>query len=161
MPKKMGLNSKAVEARERKQETKKMAQQKKEQEIEDEKWKEEMPKNLAKKQSRKEDLEKKKTDALKRKLEVKELLEAELKTLQPSSKQSIQKITRQQVQEEIEKRNKNIEKVINAANKAPARVVTEEIVLEENLNRAMADTVVASNVDEALAALRYYCFRKT
>lgn len=154
MPKKIGLNSKAVEARERKQETKKIAHQKKEQEIEDAKWKEEVPKNIAKKQSRKEDLEKKKEDALKRKLEVKELLEAEQKTLQPTNRQSIQKITRQQVQEEIEKRNKNIEKVINAANKAPTRVITEEVVLEENLNRSMADTLVASNVDEALAALR-------
>ncbi|KAL5282546.1 CCDC124 family protein [Megaselia abdita] len=156
MPKKMGLNSKAVEARERKQEIKKIAQEKKAIEIEDAKWKEDLPRNLIKKEKRKEDTERKKADAAKRKMEAKELLEAEQKTLNnPSAKQSIQKITRQQVQEEINKRNKNIEKILNAANKGNlARVVTEEPALEENLNRSMADTIVASNVDEALIALR-------
>ncbi|KAL5282547.1 CCDC124 family protein [Megaselia abdita] len=155
MPKKMGLNSKAVEARERKQEIKKIAQEKKAIEIEDAKWKEDLPRNLIKKEKRKEDTERKKADAAKRKMEAKELLEAEQKTLNnPSAKQSIQKITRQQVQEEINKRNKNIEKILNAANKGNlARVVTEEPALEENLNRSMADTIVASNVDEALIAL--------
>lgn len=155
MPKKMGLNSKAVEARERKQEAKKAANEKKEREIEDAKWNEDLPNKLAKKLNRKEEEEKKKADALKRKQEIKNLLEEEQKALIPPSKQSIQKITRQQVQEEVEKRNKNIEKILNAANKAPSRVVTDEPVLEENLNRSMADTIIASNVDQALAVLRF------
>lgn len=151
MPKKMGLNSKAVEARERKQAIKKEAMTKAEKEAEDRLWQDD-DKTLAKKKQRKEEEERKRAEAAKRKAEAKALLDEEMSSIRTQGKQTMSKVNRLQIQEEIEKRNKNIE-LINAP-KLPAKVVVAEPILEENLNRALADTVVATNVDQALAALR-------
>lgn len=60
-------------------------------------------------------------------------------------------MTRAQIDQEVEKRNRNIESLGNKNEK----VVTSKVVpLEENLNRAMADVQVATNIDEALQVLR-------
>ena len=147
----MGLNSKAVEARERKQAIKKEAQTKAEKEAEDRLWQDD-DKTLAKKKQRKEEEDRKRAEAAKRKAEAKALLDEEMSSIRTQGKQSMSKVNRMQIQEEIEKRNKNVE-LVNAP-KIPAKVVVAEPILEENLNRAMADTIVATNVDQALAALR-------
>ncbi|CAD7084650.1 unnamed protein product [Hermetia illucens] len=149
MPKKLGENTKAVEARERKQAAKKAAQDKAAKEAEDRLWKDD-DKQLAKKKSRKEEEERRKNEQLRRKAESKALLEQEMASIKTNAKQPIHKVTRQQIQQEVEQRNKNIE-VINAPKVAPK--VTVQDPLEENLNRVMADTVIATNVDEAIAAL--------
>ncbi|KAH8317155.1 hypothetical protein KR074_008795 [Drosophila pseudoananassae] len=152
MPKKMGINSKAVEARERKDATKKATQEKKAREAEDRLWKDD-DKNLAKKQQRKEEEERKKAEALRRKAESKALLDQEMSSINTQRKQPLAKINRQQILEEIEKKQRVID-AINEANKpAATRVVVQSPVVEENLNRSLADTDVATNIDQALAVL--------
>ncbi|KAH8243806.1 hypothetical protein KR032_010382 [Drosophila birchii] len=152
MPKKMGINSKAVEARERKEATKKATQDKKAKEAEDRLWRDD-DKNLAKKQQRKDEEERKKAEAAKRKAEAKALLDQEMSSINTQRKQPLAKINRQQILEEMEKKQRVIE-AINEANKpAATRVVVQNNVVEENLNRSMADTDVATNIDEALVVL--------
>ncbi|XP_017105202.2 coiled-coil domain-containing protein 124 [Drosophila bipectinata] len=152
MPKKMGINSKAVEARERKDATKKATQEKKAREAEDRLWKDD-DKNLAKKQQRKEEEERKKAEALRRKAESKALLDQEMSSINTQRKQPLAKINRQQILEEMEKKQRVID-AINEANKpAATRVVVQSTVVEENLNRSLADTDVATNIDQALVVL--------
>ncbi|XP_030370638.1 coiled-coil domain-containing protein 124 [Scaptodrosophila lebanonensis] len=152
MPKKMGLNSKAVEARERKDAIKKAAQERVAKEAEDVKWLDDDKKNLAK-QRRRENDELKRAEAARRKAEAKVLLDQEMSSIRTQGKQPLAKINRQQILEELDKKQRVIE-AINSANKPAARtVVQQNVVIEENLNRAMADTCLATNVDQALAVL--------
>ncbi|XP_033163481.1 coiled-coil domain-containing protein 124 [Drosophila mauritiana] len=151
MPKKMGINSKAVEARERKEATKKATQEKKSKEAEDRLWRDD-DKNLAKKQQRKDDEERKRAEAAKRKAEAKALLDQEMSSINTHRKQPLAKINRQMILEEMEKKQRVIE-AINEANKPMAARVVVQNHIEENLNRSMADTDVASNIDEALVVL--------
>lgn len=148
----MGINSKAVEARERKDATKKATQEKKAREAEDRLWKDD-DKNLAKKQQRKEEEERKKAEALRRKAESKALLDQEMSSINTQRKQPLAKINRQQILEEMEKKQRVID-AINEANKpAATRVVVQSPIVEENLNRSLADTDVATNIDQALVVL--------
>lgn len=117
MPKKMGTNSKATEARERKATEKKTANEKATREAEDRLW-EDNDKSLAKKQSRKEEEERKKADQLRRKAEAKALLDQELASIKVAPKPSIQKVTQAQIKAETEKRNKVIESVNKPIEKA-------------------------------------------
>ncbi|EDX12380.1 coiled-coil domain-containing protein 124 [Drosophila simulans] len=151
MPKKMGINSKAVEARERKEATKKATQEKKSKEAEDRLWRDD-DKNLAKKQQRKDEEERKRAEAAKRKAEAKALLDQEMSSINTQRKQPLAKINRQMILEEMEKKQRVIE-AINEANKPMAARVVVQNHIEENLNRSMADTDVASNIDEALVVL--------
>lgn len=153
MPKKMGINSKAAEARERKEATKKATQEKKAREAEDRLWKDD-DKNLAKKQQRKDDEERKRVEAVRRKAESKALLDQEMSSINTQRKQPLAKINRQAILEEMEKKQRVID-AINEANKpAATRVVVQNPVVEENLNRSLADTDVATNIDQALVVLR-------
>jgi len=152
MPKKMGINSKAVEARERKEATKKATQEKKSKEAEDRLWRDD-DKNLAKKQQRKDEEERKRAEAAKRKAEAKALLDQEMSSINTQRKQPLAKINRQMILEEMEKKQRVIE-AINEANKPMAARVVVQNHIEENLNRSMADTDVASNIDEAIVVLR-------
>lgn len=147
----MGENSKALEARERKQATKKATATKKAQEAEDQLWVDD-DKTLAKKKQRKEEEERKKQQLLAKKEENKKLLEEELSSIKTTGKVSIQKLTRSQINEEQERRNKNIE-MINKANKPAAVVQLKEDLLVENLNRVVLDSTVASTVDDAIQVL--------
>lgn len=108
MPKKISTNTKAVEARERKAETKKTANDKVRQEAEDRLWHDD-DKNLAKKNAKREEEERRKAEQLRKKAETKELLENEMASIKTTAKPSIQKITQAQIQQEVEKRNKVIE----------------------------------------------------
>lgn len=108
MPKKLSINSKSLESRERKAASKKEANEKAVRAAEDRLWIDD-DKNLAKKKAKKEEEERKKADALRKKQEARELLEKELASIKPASKPSIQKITQAEVRAEIEKRNKVIE----------------------------------------------------
>ncbi|XP_023173866.1 coiled-coil domain-containing protein 124 [Drosophila hydei] len=152
MPKKMGMNSKAVEARERKDATKKAVNERKAKEAEDRLWQDD-DKNLAKKQQRREEEERKRAEAVRRKAESKALLDQEVNSINTQRKQPLAKINRQQILSEMEKKQRVMD-AINEANKpAATRVVIQHNTIEENLNRALADTDVATNVDEALAVL--------
>ncbi|XP_073820174.1 coiled-coil domain-containing protein 124 [Musca autumnalis] len=151
MPKKMGINSKAVEARERKAAAKQATQSKLAKEAEERLWKDD-DKTLAKKQQKREEEERKRAEAARRKAEAKALLDQEMNSIKTQGKQPLAKISRQQVLEEMEKKQKALD-AIAAANKPQARVVVQTNYIEENLNRAMADVEVASTVDQALAVL--------
>uniref|UniRef100_A0A1Q3FBK1 Putative coiled-coil domain-containing protein n=1 Tax=Culex tarsalis TaxID=7177 RepID=A0A1Q3FBK1_CULTA len=148
MPKKMGINSKAVEARERKADAKKVATEKAAKAAEDALWKDD-DKQLAKKKKQKEEEERKRLEQARKKAEAKELLEKEMNSIKVAPKVSVQKVTRSQIEAEVEKRNRAIETVNNPPKVVPAKVVP----LEENLNRVMADTEVAQTIDQALAVL--------
>lgn len=117
MPKKLGTNPKAAEARERKATEKKAANDKAARAAEDRLWADD-DKGLAKKQNRKEEEERKRAEQLRRKTEAKQLLEQESASLKVAPKQSIHKITQAQIKEETERRNKAIE-TINKANAKP------------------------------------------
>lgn len=106
----MGLNSKAVEARERKATQKKDVQEKAAKAAADALWADD-DKQLAKKKGRKEEEERKKAELLRKKAENKALLEQEMASINTNSKQSIQKITQAQINSEIERRNKAIENI--------------------------------------------------
>lgn len=121
MPKKLGTNPKAAEARDRKATQKKAANEKAAREAEDREW-EDNDKTLAKKQSRKEEEERKKADQARKKAELKELLDQEMAAIKVAPKQSIQKITQAQIKAETEKRNKAIE-AANKTNDKPVRVL--------------------------------------
>ncbi|XP_037819352.1 coiled-coil domain-containing protein 124 [Lucilia sericata] len=152
MPKKMGMNSKAVEARERKAAIKKATQEKATKEAEDRLWKDD-DKTLARKQQKREEDERKKAEAAKRKAEAKALLDQEMNSIKTQGKQPLAKINRQQILEEMEKKQRAID-AINAANKPlPPRVVVQNDYIEENLNRSMADVEVATGIEQAIAVL--------
>lgn len=110
MPKKLGINQKAADARERKATAKKSAHEKAAKAAEDAMWADD-DKQLAKKKSRKEEEDRKKAELLRKKAENKALLEQEMASIKTTSKQSIQKITQAQIQMETERRNKAIENI--------------------------------------------------
>lgn len=152
----MGTNSKAVEARERKAAVKQATQSKLAKEAEDRMWKDD-DKNLVKKQQKREEEERKRAEAARRKAEAKALLDQEMNSIKTQGKQPLAKISRQQVLEEMEKKQRAID-AINAASKPQPRVVVQTNYIEENLNRSLADVEVASTVEQALAVLRLVSF---
>ncbi|KAL7727777.1 hypothetical protein ACLKA6_019720 [Drosophila palustris] len=152
MPKKMGMNSKAAEARDRKDATKKAAQERIAKEAEERLWHDD-DKTLAKKQQRREEEERKKAEAARRKAEAKALLDEETSSIITQRKQPLAKINRQQILSELEKKQRVLEAINEAKKPPPTRVVVQQEDIEENLNRSLADSTVATNVDEALAVL--------
>lgn len=148
MPKKMGINSKAVEARERKAEAKKVATEKAAKAAEDALWADD-DKLLAKKKKQKEEEERKRLEQARKKAEAKALLEEEMNSIKTAPKVSVQKITRAQIDAEVVKRNRAIETV----NNPPKQIAPKTTAIEENLNRMMAETEVAQTIDQAIAVL--------
>ncbi|XP_031633207.1 coiled-coil domain-containing protein 124 [Contarinia nasturtii] len=153
MPKKMGTNSKAVEARERKATQKKAVQEKVTKAAEDALWTDD-DKQLAKKKGRKEEEERKKAELLRRKAENKAMLEQEMASIKTASKPSIQKVTQAQINAENERRQKVVENIYKS-NKEPEKdtklVIAEPLI--ENLNRLDPEAIEASGIDEAIKAL--------
>lgn len=113
------------------------------------KWNDE-DKSLAKKLDRKQEEERKKAELLRKKAEAKALLEEEEKSIKTAGKIPQAKMTRAQIEKEVEQRNKNIEKV----NNPPKPVEPKVAPIEENLNRVMADVHVASSVEQAISVLK-------
>ncbi|CAH1723721.1 unnamed protein product [Aphis gossypii] len=141
MPKKfVGMNSKALEAKARKDAIKQEADAKKKKAIEDEFWKDD-DKNAIKKQKRKEEKEKKKIDQIEKKREAQLLLETELSEIKTTHIN--QKITRHQLMKELE----------TPSNPKPQPILDEESSIEENLNRLTMHDEEARTVDEALNML--------
>ncbi|CAH0405587.1 unnamed protein product [Chilo suppressalis] len=149
MPKKFaGENSKAVAARQRKEDAKQEKEQKTKKMIEDAQWEDDDEK-LKKKQQKKEEQEKKRQEQLQKKAEAKALLEKELDSIKGNTKAPPPpKITRAQISQVKEKINK-----AEPVKSQPSRVVIEEPPLEENLNRIQLDGEVAQTVDEAISLL--------
>lgn len=150
MPKKfVGENSKAVAARERKENAKQEKDQKLKKMVEDAAW-EDNDEKLKKKQQKKEEQEKKRQEQLQKKAEAKALLEKEMESIKANVKTAPPppKITRAQI-------SQMKEKVVKAesVNPVPSKVVVEIPPLEENLNRIQLDGEVAQSIDEAITIL--------
>lgn len=109
-------------------------------------------KNLAKKLDKKQEEERKKAEASKKKAEAKALLEQEEEEIKKSivPKIPLAKKSRAEIEKEVAIRNKNIENI----NNPPKAAVPKVVPLEENLNHAMADVLVASNIDQAISVLK-------
>ncbi|KAJ8872492.1 hypothetical protein PR048_026098 [Dryococelus australis] len=151
MPKKFaGENSKAVAARARKTAAKEQEESRRKQQLEEEFWKDD-DKHILKKQQKKEEQARKKQETLEKKAQSKALLEEELGSIKPSSKQPISKISQFQIQAENEKR-----KVAAGGKIKDKEPVTHiEKPLEENVNRILIEGEEARTVEEAIAVLRF------
>ncbi|RWS28361.1 hypothetical protein B4U80_05736 [Leptotrombidium deliense] len=139
MPKKLTTNSKAVEARVRKEEKKRAEQDKIEREKEDAFWKDE-DKHVMRKANRKEEKEKKRQEVADRKALNKAAYEEEMSSIHGNRAQGM-KVTRAQISSVIEK----------TTTERPKKVVEEPI--EENINRELVEGEVARNVTEAISIL--------
>ncbi|XP_076443260.1 coiled-coil domain-containing protein 124-like [Babylonia areolata] len=147
MPKKFkGENSKAVEARARKDAAKAAEQEKKKQEEEDALWQDD-DKHVARKQQRKEDKEKKRVEQMERKKELQRLAEEEMSSMK-GAKPVSGKVTRAQVQANMER----LEAEAAAAAKKDD-VPHDEKPIEENMNLLVIEGDEARSVEEAISVL--------
>ncbi|XP_014772001.1 coiled-coil domain-containing protein 124 [Octopus bimaculoides] len=145
MPKKFqGENSKAVQARVRKEAKRQEEIQRKNKEAEDKLW-EDNDKNSTRKQQRKEDRDRKRIETLERKQQLKQLHDEEMNSLKGKTSVTSNKITRAQIEGTL------------IAQATPKKRETSPDFdlppLEENLNRAVTDSLEARTVDEALSLL--------
>ncbi|XP_022117654.1 coiled-coil domain-containing protein 124 [Pieris rapae] len=149
MPKKfVGENSKAVAARQRKENAKQEKDQKIKKLVEDAEW-EDNDEKLKKKQQKKDEQEKKRLEQLQKKAEAKALLEKEMESIKGKALPPPPKITRAQISQ-IKEKAIRPEPTVKSV---PARVVVEEPPLEENLNRLQIDGELAQTVEEAISIL--------
>ncbi|CAG5127583.1 unnamed protein product [Candidula unifasciata] len=147
MPKKFkGENSKAVEAKIRKDAMKQAEAEQVEKAKEDAMW-EDDDKHIAKKQQRKEEKEKKRQELLERKKTLQQLHEEEMDSIKGAKSQAA-RLTRAQIIE-------NQERMAAAAEaaKAKEKLTHVEIPLEENVNRLETEGDEARTVEEAISVL--------
>ncbi|CAI0407894.1 unnamed protein product [Linum tenue] len=165
MPKKMGVNSKAEEARARKNATESEKKQREAREKEEKYWKEaEGPKSRAAK--KREEEEEKRAEAAARKAEAKRLAELEEKELEKSLKKvdkkatrvsiPVPKVTEAELRRRREQEQAALGKKSEEAKKKQTRTAEEEeyerLVLVENTNRD--DSIIdARTVEDAIAHL--------
>ncbi|GAQ86290.1 hypothetical protein KFL_002800200 [Klebsormidium nitens] len=161
MPKKLSINTKAEEARERKETQKKEKSSKEQKEKEDQVW-EEAAGPKKKSQKKKEEDEARKAEAAAKKLEAKKLAAEEEKEVEKSLKKpnpkanrvggAGQKITAAELLRQKEQDAKELEKKAGKKERVVAEYEYENLVNEPNLNKI--ETVVdARNIDEALQQL--------
>ncbi|XP_056368695.1 coiled-coil domain-containing protein 124 isoform X4 [Oenanthe melanoleuca] len=153
MPKKFqGENSKSAAARARRAEAKAAAEARRQQELEDELWKDE-DKHVLRKEQRKEEREKRRLEQLERRKELQRLLEEEDSKLKGKSPKQGNpgKITRAQIEENVRREQQQKENT-DAAEKEKSHL---ELPLEENLNRRLPEegAVEARSIEDAIAAL--------
>ncbi|XP_067666682.1 coiled-coil domain-containing protein 124-like [Haliotis asinina] len=149
MPKKFkGENSKAVEARARRDAQKHAEQEKKQKEAEDELWRDD-DKHVARKQQRKEDKEKKRLEQLEKKKELQQLHDEEMSKLKSAKPVAASKITRADIAAQQER----LQAAAAAAEKQEKELMHDEKPLEENLNCLDVDGQEARTVEEAISLL--------
>lgn len=147
MPKKFkGENSKAVEAKARKNAVLQEESQRKEKEKEDASW-EDDDKTNARKQQRKEEKEKKRLEQLERKKELAELHDTEMSSIK-GAKVKEAKLTRAQIIEAQEKAEAEAKDA-----KLKSQMSHDEMPLEENVNRLSVDGDEGRTVEEAIGVL--------
>ncbi|KAL9825432.1 coiled-coil domain-containing protein 124 isoform 1-T2 [Geothlypis trichas] len=154
MPKKFqGENSKSAAARARRAEAKAAAEARRQQELEDELWKDE-DKHVLRKEQRKEEREKRRLEQLERRKELQRLLEEEDSKLKGKSPKQGNpgKITRAQIEENVRKEQQQRENTDAAGEKEKSHL---ELPLEENLNRRLPEegSVEARSIEDAITAL--------
>ncbi|KAL3866858.1 hypothetical protein ACJMK2_044115 [Sinanodonta woodiana] len=150
MPKKFkGENSKAAEARARKEAKNEEERLKKEKEAEDEFWKDD-DKQVVKKQQRKEEKEKKRLEQLERKKELQKLHDEEMEQLKSKRTASQNdKLTRAEIAANVEKQRLEEEQ----ARKKREKESHLEVNLEENINRMVTEGDEARTVEDAISVL--------
>ena len=149
MPKKISEeNSKAVAARERKNEKATASKNDKDRAVEDAKWVDN-DKGAAKKQSRKDDAEKKRLEALSKKKEREELLAQENSTNIRTTKVNTMKATQAQIREVQARR----EEAARGRSATPEPEAHLPAPLTENNNREEVDGAEARSVTEAIQVL--------
>lgn len=145
MPKKFkGENTKAVEARLRKNAQRQAEADKKLQAEEDEYWKDD-DKHVLKKQQRKDDKEKKRQEQLERKLESEKLLDEEMSAIKSAKPPPPSKLTRAQIEGERE--------LAHAAGTKPAEPLVTDLPLEVNVNQLDIEGDEARTVEDAIGVL--------
>lgn len=157
MPKKFkGENSKASEARARKQAQKDEENTRKQQAADDEFWRDD-DKHVNKKLQRKDDKEKKKQEQVEKKLELRKLHDEEMDSIKAKSVSGASqpaKLTRAQIDQQREQEERRQRAAAASAGSSKAGSVTEgEDLLVENVNRLTVDGDEARTVDEALTVL--------
>ncbi|GIX97606.1 coiled-coil domain-containing protein 124-B [Caerostris extrusa] len=143
MPKKFGGNTKALEARERKEAVKNADKERKQREAEEALWKDD-DKHVVRKQQRKDEKEKKKQEQQEKKLLSKMVYEEEMNSIK-TTKVAPTKVTRAEIASRAEKSSTN--------NKPQKELSHDEKPLEENVNRLQVEGDVARSVDDAIAIL--------
>jgi len=146
MGKKMGENSKAVEAREKKNEKATKEKNAKDAATEDAKWADDGNGKL----NKKEEAERKRLETLARKKERDDLLAEETQANTPKVKPPPEKMTQNQIRQEKLKRMEANAKAA-AANKELETHLSAP--LQENINRVELEGDTASSVTEAIAVL--------
>lgn len=149
MGKKMGINTKAVEARERKEAQKKAKNEAVERKKADEYWRDD-DKHINRKLERQKEKESKAQEERQRKAELKEAYERDMEIAEKSakakaSKQQIvegPKVSRHEIQKNLEEEEKQLSKQLKKVNLAPTPLIP-------NLNR-LDDGENASSIDQAL-----------
>ncbi|KAK2178620.1 hypothetical protein NP493_537g00032 [Ridgeia piscesae] len=147
MPKKFkGENSKAVQARQRKESARLEEKDRKQKELEDEYWRDD-DKHAVNKQNRKEERERKRLEQLERKKEAQKLLTEEIASIHTIKPPAAAKLTRAEIQAQQERMAAAV-----AAAKKSTEVLHNELPLEENINREIIEEG-ARGVDEAITLL--------
>jgi len=146
----MGINSKSVAAKERKNEKAAAEKAAKDAALEDAKWRDD-GNPLAKKQAKKDEAEKRRLEVLAKKKEREEMLQQENADIaSKQAKTNPIKVTRAQIADLNEKR----ENIALGKDSKQEPVTHLTVPLEENVNRLAVDGVEARNIDEAIGALR-------
>jgi hypothetical protein len=155
MGKKMGINTKAVEARERKEAQKKAKQEAAERQKEEEAWRDD-DKHVNRKISRQREREIKAQQERDRKAALKAAYEQEMelaeKSAKAKSKQAtavveVPKVTRHEIQKTLETEQEQLSKQLKKVNLDPLPLVP-------NLNRLEEEGESASTIDQALDLLK-------
>ncbi|XP_054159194.1 coiled-coil domain-containing protein 124-like [Oppia nitens] len=148
MPKKLGINSKSVEAKARKDAIKQAKDEAVERQKEDEFWKDD-DKHVTRKLNRKDEKEKKKQEVMDRKATNRAAYVEEMDQLKGKkiAEPKPQKVSRFDINEKLEKQNQEKQN----DNKEPT---VTELPIEENVNRLVADDDGnARSVEDAIALL--------
>lgn len=149
----MGINTKAVEARERKEAQKKAKNEAIERQKNDEYWRDD-DKHINRKLERQKEKELKAQQERERKAALKEAYEQEMtlaeKSAKPKSKQIVSEVIPKVTRHEIDKAR---EEEQNSLSKQLKKVNLDPIPLAPNLNR-LDDGESASTVDQALDLLK-------
>ncbi|PVD19887.1 hypothetical protein C0Q70_20380 [Pomacea canaliculata] len=142
MPKKFkGENSKAAEARARKEAVKQAETERKQKEEEDALWADE---------DKHETKEKKRVELLEKKKELQRLADEEMSQMKGAKQDTLSKLTRAQIQANRER----LEAEAAAAAKKEEDLPYDEKPIEENLNRMVIEGDEARTIDEAISVLR-------
>lgn len=143
----MGVNSKAAEARARKEAVKNAERELQEKLKEDELWRDD-DKHVLKKQTRRDEREKKKQEMAERKAQNRVAYEEERKKMKGRSEEAARsKVTRAEIRTFLEEQSE--------LNKPKRELMHDEKPIEENINRVTVEGEEARSVEDAIAILRF------